>query len=89
MKGTQTSSPKYFIGREIMSFEAFLEWSLIDENYLRLHAEWIKAGYPENLSPSVDRHNSDIGYILGNIEWVTTDENRKRGREKFWKVKRK
>lgn len=88
VKGKMTASPKYFIGRDLMSYEAFLEWSLIDENYLRIHREWEGSGYSSELSPSIDRWDSNKGYTLGNIEWVTTEENSKRGRQKYWKCRK-
>lgn len=62
-------------GKPILSHEAFLLWSLNQSRYLLLHASWAEAGYPRKLAPSVDRLDNTKGYVIGNMEWVTQQEN--------------
>lgn len=67
-KGTWYKKP-------ILSRQEFYSWSLSDREYMRLFKEWTMAGYPYRLSPSINRIDSNKGYVIGNMEWVTHSMN--------------
>lgn len=66
-------------GLPILSKEDFYDWSLSDESYLSLHRDWVDSGYEKKLSPSIDRKDSSLGYVVGNIRWLTHSENSRLG----------
>lgn len=71
---------KYWKGLPLMDAHEFYEWSLKHTNYPDIHERWVKRKYEQKFSPSVDRLDSSKGYVLGNIEWVTHQENARRAR---------
>jgi hypothetical protein len=48
----------------------FLNIFLNDPNYCKLHKKWIQAGTPKDLTPSIDRINTEKGYVSGNLRMV-------------------
>jgi len=48
--------------------------------FYKLYDAWKLSNYKKQLRPSVDRLNSKLPYVLGNIELVTWEINDKRGR---------
>lgn len=71
------SKPHLYKGLDIISREDFYEFSFNDKSYNHLFDKWVKSEYNRKISPSIDRVNSDIGYIKGNIRWITHSENSK------------
>jgi len=56
----------------------FIEWILSNEDYLKLHSEWVKSGYEQSMAPSVDRINDYEGYSFDNVQVITWGENHKK-----------
>lgn len=69
----------------LLDRETFYEWSLSSSNYPELHEDWVQSDYDKKLSPSIDRIDSEKGYTLSNIRWVTHSENSRLGGINRWK----
>lgn len=79
IEGVQHHKHHLYHGKEIMSREEFYAWSLSDPDFIRLYAEWVESGFDRRLSPSVDRIDASLGYVEGNVRWLTHSENSRRG----------
>ena len=79
------SHPHYYYYQNLLFItkEEFLQFSLNDRSYRILHRRWKASGYNEDLRPSIDRIIPSEGYRLGNIRWVTIEENYKFKKHKF------
>lgn len=66
-------------GLDLLDRETFYAWSLSDPSFNTLFDAWEKSGYNKKLSPSIDRIETSIGYVLGNIRWITHSENSRLG----------
>ena len=64
------------VGKPILDKEDFIEWSMYNVDFLLLFKRWKAAGYPKDLSPSIDRIDNDKGYTLNNMQWITWKANR-------------
>lgn len=68
----------YSNGKTIMTQEKFLAWCKDFNNlniFIALYFDWAEAGFPLDLSPSIDRINSDLGYTADNIQWLSFADN--------------
>lgn len=79
VKGVVSRGKSRYEGLEILSKEEFYSWSKSDPTFLSLYNSWVESDYDRKLSPSVDRIKTDVGYVLGNIRWITHSENSKLG----------
>lgn len=77
--GVQKQKHHLYDGKYLLPREEFYDWALNHEGFWKLYGNWVQAGYPRKLCPSVDRVDSDRGYQLDNMEWVTHSENSRRG----------
>ena len=77
--GVQKDKFHLYKGKTLLSREDFYKFANESKEFSQLYNAWKKAGYPRKLTPSVDRINSKIGYVLDNMEWVTHSENSRRG----------
>lgn len=73
--GVQKQKAHLYKGKPILAKDEFYHWSLTDADFLRLFRDWEASGYEHKLSPSIDRIDSDDGYCLGNIRWITQSMN--------------
>lgn len=65
-------------GKGLLSKEEFFVWCKDFDNmqtFLTIYFEWVSEDFPLGLSPSIDRINPDLGYIEGNLQWLTFDQN--------------
>lgn len=65
-------------GKGLISLEEFMEWCKDFDNlnvFLALYFDWAHAGFSLHLSPSIDRINPDLGYIVGNLQWLSFSDN--------------
>lgn len=83
--GKVTRTKHIYEGLEVLKASAFYSWSLRGLRFRRLLAAYIKAGRPRGLAPSVDRIDPMVGYVLGNIRWMTNRENSSRGIKEVWR----
>jgi hypothetical protein len=49
-------------------------------DFLQLYRKWVASGQEVGLGPSLDRIDPLKGYTWDNIQWLTWDENRDKGR---------
>jgi len=74
LKGA-TKRPDIYTGLTILPKDAFYNWAKNHSDFLNLYKSWVSNDFDRKLTPSVNRMNSKKGYILGNIEWMTTSQN--------------
>jgi len=55
--------------------EQFLSWTQASSTYTRCFNKWARSGYQRELTPSIDRLNSSLGYNLRNIQMVPLQYN--------------
>jgi hypothetical protein len=77
--GVQQAKFHLYEGKRLLPKDQFYEWAINSKDFHRLFDAWEAGGYDRKLTPSVDRVDSDHGYWLWNMEWVTHSENSRRG----------
>ena len=75
VKGIVKAKAHLYEDLPILDREDFYDWALNDEAYNTLHDEWVASDYCKKLSPSIDRIDTEKGYVMGNIRWLTHSEN--------------
>ena len=67
--------PRY----EGMGYMKPYEWKFFLEETTHprkvLWESWVASGYKLRLAPSIDRINSDLGYVFDNCRWLTHSQN--------------
>ena len=79
VKGVTKNKNHLYLGLEILDKNVFRDWSLHDESFNKLFTIWENSDYDRKKTPSIDRIDSNKGYTLDNIKWVTFSENCRRG----------
>lgn len=77
--GVQWRKAHLYTGKELLPKEEFYKWALASKDFHALFDAYESAGYKRMDSPSVDRLDSSLGYLVENMQWVTTRENSYRG----------
>jgi hypothetical protein len=65
-------------GKGLLSREEFFEWCKDFSNlnvFIAIYFDWAEADFPLGLSPSIDRIDPTLGYVDGNLQWLTFDQN--------------
>ncbi len=75
VQGKDTNRPDLYAGLPILPRDAFVSWAKNHPDFLNLYKQWFTSKFDRRLTPSINRMNSNKGYILGNIEWVTNSQN--------------
>ena len=63
---------------EFLSKEEWLAWCYDDENYkvfISLYNNWVQHNFERKLAPSIDRKDSNLWYVVDNLQWLTLSEN--------------
>jgi hypothetical protein len=76
--GKYCSTPKLFKGLAVVAFPKFKAWAKSDPQFLKLFNEYIGSNRNIKLAPVAYRLNPDLGYTIGNMEWVTFSESSRR-----------
>ncbi len=79
VRGVQWRKAHLYSGKDILPKDEFYEWSLSDPAFHRLFDDWVASDFDRKLAPSIDRIDSQRGYVVDNMEWVTFSENCRRG----------
>jgi len=74
-KGIVKKKAHLYEGLEVLPRETFYEWSMSNPGFNNLYEAWVLSGYDKKLSPSIDRKDSNKGYTLENLQWLTHSEN--------------
>lgn len=77
--GIQKAKFHLYEGKSLLSREDFYRWSTKNEQFNILFNIWEQSNYNRKLTPSVDRIDSDKGYELDNMRWITHSENSRLG----------
>lgn len=77
----RTSSGEHplYTGLNVMTRDEFFEWGASCLVFHELYEDWACSGFNRKLAPSVDRINPVLGYVHGNVKWMTLSENAKKG----------
>ncbi len=84
--GVQRQKLHLYIGKPLMSKEDFYSFAKESVMFWFLFSAWARSGYDRALTPSPDRLDSDGGYTVDNIEWVTHTENSRRASVGRWRA---
>ena len=77
--GVQWLKAHLYLGKELLSREAFYKWALQSDDFNRMYLAWVESNYERKLCPTVDRIDPKYGYVLENMRWLTHSENSKLG----------
>ena len=80
------ADPKHYKGLGISPREYFYRYANSDAGLKRLFRVWVQSKFDLRKRPTPDRLNSKLGYIIGNIEFVTYRKNCSRAGKKNRKV---
>lgn len=77
VRGTATRKRTAYIylNLPICSKQEFVQWSLDNAQFHRLHRNWVLSNYNNKLSPSINRIDPRGGYTINNVEWLTMSQN--------------
>lgn len=73
--GVQSAKFHLYQGKALLPRTEFYSWSIPHPKFNELFDIWEASGYDRKLTPSVDRRDSDMGYLVENMEWVTHSQN--------------
>lgn len=76
--GVQSLKHYLYANKELLGKDEFYLWAKSSSEFHRLFDEWERLGYPRRLTPSVDRIDTSLGYIQGNMQWLTHSQNSSR-----------
>ncbi len=63
-------------GKEILTYEEYVAWCNDTWNdFTEVYNQWAKSGFKRNLTPSIDRIDSNGSYTVDNIQWLSLTEN--------------
>ena len=63
-------------GRELLPFEEWMQWcEETKDEFMLLFNAWVESSWDRNKSPSIDRIDNSLGYVKGNLQWLTNHEN--------------
>lgn len=77
--GIQWKKAHIYEGLDLLPREQFYDWAKNDSTFNLLYVNWKKSGYNRKITPSINRIDSLLGYLYGNIEWITHSENSRLG----------
>lgn len=77
--GVQQQKIHLYKGLDILSRDDFYAWSKNNPSFDFMFEKWKESNFDRRLTPTVDRINSKIGYVLSNMRWLTHSENSRLG----------
>lgn len=79
ISGVQKLKFHLYENKELLDKQEFYDWALGSAQFYKLFGDYRASNFQRKLAPSVDRVDSSKGYHLENMEWVTMQENSRRG----------
>lgn len=79
VSGVQKQKAHLYVGKYLLPKEEFYAWAKPNLKFKTLFKKYKKTGYDRKLAPTVDRIDSDKGYELSNMRWITHSENSRLG----------
>lgn len=79
VNGIQKLKLHLYEGKEILDKDTFYLFANTNTDFHRLFNDWELSNYDRKLTPSIDRINTELGYTLFNIRFITHSENSRRG----------
>lgn len=73
--GIQKNKSHIYLGLSILSKEEFIKWSKENQEFIQLYTKWYEDGFKRTNTPSIDRIDSNKGYVLDNIRWLPNWQN--------------
>lgn len=79
--GVQKQKSHLYVGKELLSREDFYKWAKETTviKFTEMFEVYKNSGFDRKLSPTVDRVDSQKGYTLDNMRWLTHSENSRLG----------
>ena len=77
--GIQYKKAHLYKGKALLRREEFYEWAMSSGEFLVMFKTWEFNKYDRRLCPTVDRIDTELGYTLGNMRWLTHSENSRLG----------
>lgn len=75
VEGIQYKKRHLYEGKSLLSRSEFYEWAINQDAFNTLFTQWEISNYERKIAPSIDRIDSDYGYEINNIRFVTFSEN--------------
>jgi hypothetical protein len=73
--GVQKKKAHLYKGLPILSRNDFYAWAWDNPDFWRLYKQWAATDYDRKLSPSINRLDTNKGYTIDNMEWLTHSVN--------------
>jgi hypothetical protein len=77
--GIQKKKSHLYLGLTLLEKDLFYDWALSSEQFNSMFSAWELSNYHRKLTPTVDRIDSEFGYIVENMQWLTHSENSRKG----------
>jgi hypothetical protein len=75
ISGVQKAKFHLYKGKELLPRQEFYDWASSCEDFHRLFAQYEQSGFDRQKAPSVDRIDTNHGYLISNMRWMTHKEN--------------
>lgn len=62
-------------GKSILPRDVFVTWAKNNPDFMALYKRYVMNDFDRRLAPSINRINSNRGYTLDNMEWLTNSQN--------------
>ena len=72
---TYTNRPHLYKGLNLCSKKHFMEWATSHPWFNRLWNAYIRSEREIRFAPSIDRKDNSLGYVEGNMRWITHSKN--------------
>lgn len=75
IKGNCTNTPLLYLGKPILPKDVFMSWAKNHSDFLNLYKQYAMSSFNRKLAPSINRTDSNKGYTLDNMEWMSSSQN--------------
>ena len=75
VSGVQRKKAHLYLGLPLLPRNDFYAWAWDNQGFWRLYKRWAATDFDRKLTPSINRIDTNKGYVLGNMEWLTHSVN--------------